>query len=175
MRARRARVEYEAALHLMRGSDGAWNPPVLTCSAMEGRGLAELWEKIEEHHATLTANGELERKRHAQGIDWTWSMVKDGLFHALVEHPDVKAIVPALESDVRDGKLTATAAARRILAAFGVKRAPYATSRTSSIFARIAHPALGKARGSKPAVPGSEAVPTGTPKYRERATLGFIR
>ncbi len=34
------------------------------------------------------------------------------------------AQVPGLEADVRDGKLTATLAARRILETFGVGRAP---------------------------------------------------
>ncbi|MFO0692678.1 MAG: methylmalonyl Co-A mutase-associated GTPase MeaB [Polyangiales bacterium] len=124
IRAKRARVEYQAALHLMRGHEGPWVPPVLTCSAIESRGLAELWAKIEEHRAALSASGELDRKRHAQGIDWMWSMVKDGLFQALSDHAGVKAQVPGLEADVRDGKLTATLAARRILETFGVGRAP---------------------------------------------------
>ena len=117
--AKRARGEYERALHLMRGHGGTWTAPVLAVSGMTGAGLGELWDRVGEHREALGRTGELEAKRHAQMVRWMWSMVEDRLMHSLRHHPDVRALVPGLEADVRDGRTTATLAATAILAAFG--------------------------------------------------------
>ncbi|XXF80795.1 methylmalonyl Co-A mutase-associated GTPase MeaB [Myxococcaceae bacterium GXIMD 01537] len=114
-RAERARSEYRAALHLMRGS-GA--PDVTTCSALEGEGIAPLWSSIEKHLAARADSGVLERRRRAQQVGWMWSMVEDGLRAALRAHPVVSALVPTLEVEVREGRVNPTSAAVRVLEAF---------------------------------------------------------
>ena len=45
-------------------------------------------------------------------------MVHDELLDRLRSHPGVRALAPGLEQQVRDGELTATLAAERILDAF---------------------------------------------------------
>jgi LAO/AO transport system kinase len=45
--------------------------------------------------------------------------VEEGLRRGLRERPDVAAALPGLEADVLEGRLTPTAAAERILRAFG--------------------------------------------------------
>ncbi|MGK5626950.1 methylmalonyl Co-A mutase-associated GTPase MeaB [Streptomyces sp. URMC 123] len=116
--ARSAARELSGALRLLQPPDAPWNPPVLTCSAREGRGLEEIWERIERHRSVLTARGALDEKRRAQQVDWTWSMVHDQLLGQLRDHPEVRRLTPALEDEVRAGTLTATLAAQRILDAF---------------------------------------------------------
>jgi LAO/AO transport system kinase len=49
-RAERARAEYLAAFHLLR-SGGAWDPPVITVSAAESRGMDEVWRIVGDHRA----------------------------------------------------------------------------------------------------------------------------
>ena len=44
-RAERARHDYESALHLFPASADGWTPRVLTCSALEREGVAEIWER----------------------------------------------------------------------------------------------------------------------------------
>jgi len=119
LRAKRARVDYERALHLMRGHGGSWTAPVVAVSALTGAGLADLWSRIVEHRDVLGASGELEARRHAQMVRWMWSMVEDRLMHSLRHHSEVRTLVPTLEADVRDGRTTATLAASAILEAFG--------------------------------------------------------
>jgi LAO/AO transport system kinase len=46
-------------------------------------------------------------------------MVRDDLLGRLHAHPDVRRLAPGLEQQVRDGSLTPTLAAERILDAFG--------------------------------------------------------
>jgi LAO/AO transport system kinase len=119
--ARKAARELAGALRLLRSSDagpGAWRPPVLTCSGLHGLGLDAVWAEVERHHRTLAESGELEAKRRRQQVDWTWTMVRDTLLSRLHEHPEVRRIAPELERQVRDGQITPTLAAERILEGF---------------------------------------------------------
>ncbi|HJQ45225.1 MAG TPA: methylmalonyl Co-A mutase-associated GTPase MeaB [Amycolatopsis sp.] len=117
--AKRAARELAGALRMIYGPDAAWTPPVLTCSGLTDIGLDTVWQQIERHRTELTESGELERKRKQQQVDWTWAMVRDQLLGSLSAHPGVRAVVPEVEQAVRDGELTATLAAQRILDAFG--------------------------------------------------------
>jgi len=115
LRAERARSQYRAALHLMRpGSE----PVITTCSALEGTGIEELWNAIASHLARRAASGELAHRRQGQQVGWMWAMVHDGLRAALRAHPEVAALVPTLEGDVREGRATPTSAALRVLGTF---------------------------------------------------------
>ena len=124
LEARKAARELAGALRLLRGADATWTPPVLTCSGLTGDGLDEVWAQINRHHETLSASGELAEKRRQQQVDWTWTMVRDQLLTQLHEHPEVRRIAPELEREVRDGRLTATLAAERLLAAFAHQAHP---------------------------------------------------
>lgn len=104
--------------------DAAWTPPVLSCSARESKGLDTLWERLEQHRALLDSTGHLAAKRRDQQVDWTWTMVRDELLGRLHAHPEVRRLAPDLEHRVREGTLTATVAAERILDAFQRPEAP---------------------------------------------------
>ncbi|SFK68179.1 LAO/AO transport system kinase [Amycolatopsis sacchari] len=117
--AKRAARELAGALRMIYGPDAPWTPPVLTCSGLNDVGLDTVWQQIERHREQLVESGELTARRQRQQVDWTWSMVREQLLGRLAEHPGVKAIVPEVEQAVRDGELTATLAAQRILDAFG--------------------------------------------------------
>ncbi|WP_262705699.1 MULTISPECIES: methylmalonyl Co-A mutase-associated GTPase MeaB [Streptomyces] len=126
--AKSAARELAGALRLLQPPDAPWNPPVLTCSARESTGLDVVWERLEQHRRVLEATGALHAKRRDQQVDWTWSMVRDQLLARLHAHPEVRRLGPELEQRVREGALTATLAADRLLAAFqgpaeGVPRA----------------------------------------------------
>ncbi|MER5767302.1 methylmalonyl Co-A mutase-associated GTPase MeaB [Streptomyces sp. NPDC001985] len=116
--ARSAARELAGALRLMHPADAAWTPPVLSCSARESTGLDTVWDRLEQHRTLLESTGRLAAKRRDQQIDWIWSMVHDTLRDRLRAHPGVRALAPGLEERVRDGELTATLAAERILDAF---------------------------------------------------------
>ena len=59
--ANRAAADLRHALHLMRPLHAAWTPQVLLSSAIEGTGLAEVWEAVIEHRTTLRESGDLDR------------------------------------------------------------------------------------------------------------------
>ncbi len=43
--------------------DRAWRPPIMLTEAVEGKGVAELWAKVEAHRAHLEGEGLLEERR----------------------------------------------------------------------------------------------------------------
>lgn len=116
--ARSAARELAGALRLMHPADAAWTPPVLSCSARESSGLDEVWDRLEQHRTLLDSTGRLAAKRRDQQVDWTWTMVRDELLDRLRGHGAVRELAPDLEQRVREGTLTATVAAERILEAF---------------------------------------------------------
>ncbi len=114
-KATQAKMSYGSALRLMRG-EGA--PSVVTCSAHEKTGLAELWDEVAAHHVAAQKSGDLARRRAAQQVGWMWQMIKDGLIQTLKNDPTVKSQAAKVEAAVREGTKTATSAAQEILAAF---------------------------------------------------------
>ena len=122
--ARKAARELAGALRLIKGPNAPWTPPVLTCSAREATGIQDLWQRVEAHRHLLETTGTLEARRRDQQVDWTWALVQDRLLSQLHENPNVRAIVPALEQQVRKGTLTATLAAEQILTTFQTSTHP---------------------------------------------------
>jgi len=115
-RATRAAAEYTAALRLFRPRSPHWDPPVLTVSALESRGMDEVWRAIEQHRTALETSGELAAKRRTQQQDWLWAMIDDGLKRHFLGRPDVARRLPEIEAAVLGAKLTPTEGARRLLA-----------------------------------------------------------
>lgn len=118
-RARIAARDYSSALRLVQPTSPSWTPPVVMCSGLRDIGLDSLWDQIELHRAKLSASGELDDRRRQQQVDWMWASVDDRLLSRVHQAPAVKRLVPRLEREVREGTLTATLAARRILDALG--------------------------------------------------------
>ncbi len=113
--AQQAAAQYRSALNLFRHATPNWNPPVLTVSALESKGMDRVWAIIEDYRTRLAASGELEAKRREQQQRWFWSMIDDGLKTHFLGRKDVQRRLRAVEAAIATGKLTATEGARRLL------------------------------------------------------------
>jgi len=113
--AKSAARELAAAIRLIYPRETIWRPPVLTMSALTGKGLPELWDTVLKHREVLTAAGEFDARRRVQQVDWTWSMVRDTVLDQVLTHPSVRAMRAEIERQVREGELTPALAAQRIL------------------------------------------------------------
>jgi LAO/AO transport system kinase len=116
--ASRAARELSGALRLIGQPADGWATPVVTCSALTGAGVPEVWNLLEAHERALRESGELERRRRDQQVSWMWSLVRDQLIDRLREDPELRAMAPQLESEVRSGALSAGLAAERLVSAF---------------------------------------------------------
>jgi LAO/AO transport system kinase len=117
-KAKAAKQTYEFALSLLSPSSPAWNPPVLTCSAMEMTGIEEIWETILKHREKLSHTGALADKRRKQALDWMWSLVEEGLKERFYKHPGVNKLIAEISREVERGTTAPTVAAQALLVRF---------------------------------------------------------
>jgi LAO/AO transport system kinase len=110
--ARHTAADYAHALHLVGPAQ------VLLASALEGTGIAEVWDAIGALVAGARGAGDFERRRSTQARDWMWSEVTETLVERLRADAGVRAEVDALEADVGAGRVSAAAAARQLLRRF---------------------------------------------------------
>ncbi len=114
--ARIAARELSGALRMVRGH-AEWAPPVVTCSALTGAGVDDVWERVGEHRAHLGVDG-IARKRAEQQLDFMWALVRDELAQRLRSSSGVAAVRDDVRRAVLAGDLPATVAADRLLAAY---------------------------------------------------------
>jgi LAO/AO transport system kinase len=114
-KARRARREYENALHYLSPASPHWNPPVLTCSALNSVGIEEVWSTVMAHQRKLEAVGELQAKRRQQSLAWMWTLLEEGLKERFHQHPAVQRRLPEVIAAVQRGECAPTRAASDLL------------------------------------------------------------
>ncbi len=116
--AKRAKIEYENALHLFPASDSGWQPEVVTCSATQKEGLKEIWHLIQSFEEQTKSNGFFAENRSTQNLQWMKEVIKHDLEHSFFQHQNVKVNLPDLENKVIKGELPALNAARILLSLY---------------------------------------------------------
>ena len=116
--ARRTKASHVSALGLLRAPSTAWKAPVLEVSALQHRGIDEVWQTIQDHRAVLFETGELDRRRREQARDWLWSLVEEGLQREFRTHPSVATRVDDIVAAVERFETAPSAAAAELLEAF---------------------------------------------------------
>jgi LAO/AO transport system kinase len=111
----RAMATYRSALTLMRSERDGWQPRALTCSALTGEGLGDVWAAITEHRGAMEASLAFTKRRSGQQVRWFWSMVDEGLRLLLQGDASTRAALMALEGRVQGGDLSPTSAAATAL------------------------------------------------------------
>jgi len=114
-KAQHAQHDYATAMHFLRPASPTWTPPVLTCSALQSKGIAEVWQMVLDHRTKLEKTGELEEKRRNQSLDWLWMLIEDGLKEKFSGHAAVKKLLPRITRDVAQGRTSPSAAASELL------------------------------------------------------------
>lgn len=110
--ATRTQADYAGALRLMRKrpQDPEGYPCAMTVSALEERGLPEVWESLKDLSDWRRAAGFWELTRAQQARYWFEDAVKTALL-AQLETPDAKASLQALSDAVAQGLHEPAAAA----------------------------------------------------------------
>jgi len=97
--------------------ESIWHPQVIQISALLGQGVDAFWTTVQRFRTLQTANGRLAARRQQQALAWMWERIDAGLKQAFRQNPQVRGQLPALEQQVRDGRIAASTAARTLLAA----------------------------------------------------------
>lgn len=117
-RAKRARAEFEAALHFFPPQEDGWLPKVTTCSGLTGEGLPGISEMIDEHFAHQQENGWFAKNRALQARQWMDDAVAAQLMDEFNAAAGIQELEAALAAEVEAGKSSPTVAARKLVAYF---------------------------------------------------------
>ncbi|MFK7995508.1 MAG: methylmalonyl Co-A mutase-associated GTPase MeaB [Granulosicoccus sp.] len=115
--AKQAKAAYQRALSILQPG-GSWRPRAMTCSAVTGEGLDELWQEVRNHRRQLIDTGELVALREKQQISWMWSIVDQMIRASLHEQPELRKLISDTEACVRAQTLTSLQAANALLSAW---------------------------------------------------------
>ena len=117
--ANRAVMEYQHALDILNPKSANWKPRSLSCSAFTGDGLAAIWETICDYKRLLKDAGEWQEKRKSQQVEWMWTIIRERILSKIETNEKVQSLVPQLELQVAESKLTPALAALEILTVVG--------------------------------------------------------
>ena len=107
--------DYKNALHLFPPSDSGWTPEVMTCSALEGRGLDEIWGSVREYVRFTGENGYFSRHRSLQARYWMYEFIDESLRSHFYARPGIREKLQSLENEVLSGSKSSFHAATEIL------------------------------------------------------------
>ncbi|GGD72270.1 methylmalonyl Co-A mutase-associated GTPase MeaB [Maribacter cobaltidurans] len=110
-----AKMEFSRALHLFAAKDNGWVPKVMTCSAVENKGLTSIWSCIENFVTLSKENGFFEQTRKHQNKKWLREHINHILLRDFYEHPDISKALSVLEKKVVDGEITPFRAAENLV------------------------------------------------------------
>lgn len=114
--AMRTCADYAGALRLLRPrpQDPPGFPKAMTASALEERGLQQVWAEITALTEWRRANGHWAARRAAQARHWFHEEVRQALL-ARLDAPEARARMKDLAEQVACGQVSAAVAARQML------------------------------------------------------------
>jgi len=74
-----------------------------------------IWDIVTEYEEKMKENGLFEKKRKEQSKQWLTETLKGLVIKNLKCHPKMKELLPQMERQVMDGKLTTYKATRQLL------------------------------------------------------------
>ena len=112
---RKAKIQFESALHLLIPPTSPWQPKVLTCSAKTGTGLDDIWKMITQHREWAEGNGMLQEKRREQSLYWLEQTIEGMLKEKFYKHPKVDKSLEETRRKVYEDELSPFAAAESLI------------------------------------------------------------
>jgi LAO/AO transport system kinase len=122
-RAELTQREFTRALAMFPPPASGWPPRVVTCSAAQNTGIAEIWDSVRQYCTHTRENGYFERRRREQDREWMHQLIVQGLRDRLFSDPAVQRRLAELEQAVANGRVTSFRAARELLETEGPSNA----------------------------------------------------
>ena len=110
-----AKAQYQGALKLFPMPDSEWRPKVYTCSSLEGTGLEEVWQGVEQYLQHIELNGYFTSNRNRQNKYWMYETINETLKSSFYNNPEIESRMEEIERRVLDAKLSSFIAAKELL------------------------------------------------------------
>lgn len=116
--AKSAQKAYAQALHFFPPKENGWQPKTLTCSAISGAGLTEIWQLLLDFQAVVKSNGSFDANRKSQLNGWFEAQMAQSLHRFFYENPTVKSALDGVRKNVENQKMTPVQAVSYLLEIF---------------------------------------------------------
>ena len=113
--AERARREFENALHFFPPLESGWHPSVEVASALSGKNLNQIWQKIEDYFHLVKQNGFLEKYRQEQDCQLFTTAVRQSVFDRFLSQPEIKNQMEILRQQIRKRQMSPYEASRKLM------------------------------------------------------------
>lgn len=120
--AERLQLELSQVLHLLAPATAGWKPEVLTCSAVKGKGIPDVWRLVERFRAEMKASGEWDARRLAQVQEGLIDFAREQVLRGMTESAVVKDDLARLGGEVAAGRMTLREAADQVAGDFLASR-----------------------------------------------------
>lgn len=117
-RAKEAQADYQHALNLFTDSASGWKPKVLTSSALENKGIKEVWAAILNFKDHAVHSGYFDQQRKEQRITSFRESFDQLLKNDLSQSAAIQKKSATFEKEVADQKISAYEAAQQLLALY---------------------------------------------------------
>jgi len=108
------RLELDQVLHLLAPATPGWKPQVLTCSALHGTGITEVWALVKKFQTAMVASGEWSARRLRQVQEGLLDCAREQVLLGMAGSKWVQNEMPLLAGKVAAGEITLRDAARQV-------------------------------------------------------------
>ena len=116
--AEKLRIELSQILQVLAPVTPGWKPEVLTCSALQGSGIPEIWHLVERFCAEMKSSGEWEARRFSQIREGLMEFAREHVLVGMEDSDLVRHDLGRLGADVAAGGKTLREAAAQVAADF---------------------------------------------------------
>lgn len=102
--ARAAKASFSQALRLFPKDESGWKPRVLTCSALENQGIAEIWDMLQGYRQEMQASGYWTEKRSQQAVRWMEDRIRDRITDSFFGREDLRDLLDTYRAEVADNQ-----------------------------------------------------------------------
>ena len=118
-RAEAARVSFKNALALFPPTESGWKPYAVTCSAIEGNGILDVWTMVEDYIRYARENGYLEHLRTQQAKYWMYETINQNLLDGFYKSEVMEGMIARTEQRVLNNEISSFTAAYELLKQYG--------------------------------------------------------
>ncbi len=113
--AKLAKRQYRNALHLFPPKENDWMPSVVNCSALNDKGIDEIWDIITDFKQKMTTNQFFQKKRQQQELQWFHESIDALLKQYFYQNSEFKAALAEMEKAILEGQRSPFRAAKKLL------------------------------------------------------------
>ncbi|PWH86659.1 methylmalonyl Co-A mutase-associated GTPase MeaB [Brumimicrobium oceani] len=115
IKARRAKKEYENAIHLFPPNENEWIPKTLVASALENYNIEKTFETIQSFVNQTKVNGSFTNNRKQQDKYWLHETIADTLMTNFYSSERLVEVIAEVEQDVISGKISSFEGAEKLM------------------------------------------------------------